>query len=93
MKHEQIRIISDGTPYGTKVLNSDGAEIPGITSIKISISIDTLCTAVVEFTDVMLEMSAIPAEANETTVSFEKALWQLHPLKQWANRRTGKNEQ
>lgn len=91
MERKQITIISDGTPRGTSALNADGKEIPGITSIKTSISVDTLCTAVIKFTDVMLKMSATMVEVNEIILATDQALWQRHPLKQWANKKTGKH--
>ena len=71
-----IRIVSDGTPMNTHVFNHDGAEIKGITRIDMVLGVrDCLATAVLEFTAPELEMIAA---------------WEHHPLKKWANKRTGK---
>jgi hypothetical protein len=32
---DRIRIVSDGTAHGTRVLNADGEPIPGVTKIEI----------------------------------------------------------
>ena len=44
-----IKIASDGTPAGTKVTTSSGAEVDGITSIKWGIEVDGLAHAEVGF--------------------------------------------
>lgn len=70
-----IKVVSDGTPMNTKVFNHSGAEIQGITSIIMKISADTFMTAVLTFENVQAEIIAD---------------WNNHPLKQWANKKTGK---
>ena len=41
----RVRIESDGTPYGTRVFNKDGTEIPLVTEIDWHLSMDGLATA------------------------------------------------
>ena len=70
-----IKVISNGTAMGTKVLNSDGDPIGGITSINLHLAVDTLMTAKIEFCGVECEIIAD---------------WNNHPLKQWADKKVGR---
>ena len=73
---KQIKIVSSGTPWTTKVFNHDGSEIWGITKIEITAGVhDELVRANIEFLCPELEVLAD---------------WENHPFKRWANRRTGK---
>lgn len=75
---KQIKIISDGTSFNTKVLNHDGTEIEGITSVTIDpITINSLVTVSMTFINVALE---IQADWNSD----------CNVLKHWANKKTGK---
>lgn len=72
----KIKIVSDGTPMNTVVYNYDGVPIPGISKIQINhIDVHHMVTATLEFICVELEV---------------EATWDTHPLKEWANKRTGK---
>lgn len=55
---EQIKIISDGDGYTTRVFDCDGREIKGMTSIKIFVEPRELTRAVLTFDNVILEMIA-----------------------------------
>ena len=57
-KQPQIKIISDGTGYGTQVLDFDGCPIHGISSIRIEVTAHELVTASLLFENVMLEIQA-----------------------------------
>jgi hypothetical protein len=35
MSNQKVRIVSDGTAYGTRVLNADGTQIPNVARIEI----------------------------------------------------------
>jgi len=58
MSMEQIKIISDGTGYGTQVLDVDGCPISGISSITIAVASGGLVTAFLKFENVILDMNA-----------------------------------
>ena len=73
-KHD-IEIISDGTPWNTHVYNKDGVEIGGVTKINIEIGVNCLSIAQIEFINVKCRILAN---------------WAEHPLKKWANKKTGK---
>lgn len=55
---DQIKIISDGNPYTTQVLDCDGNQIKGITKVEIVIEPMDLVRAVLTFDNVILEMIA-----------------------------------
>ena len=73
----QIKIVSDGTPCGTKVFNHDGVPIEGVTSIKLHIDLGTLMAAEITFINVQAEITAN---------------WNNHPLKKWADKKTGRSD-
>lgn len=51
-----MKIVSDGTDYGTKVFDDDGKEMEGITSIEWSISVRNYARAKIEFIGVEVEV-------------------------------------
>lgn len=57
-KQSQIKIISDGTAYGTQVLDFDGCPIHGISRISIDVTAGELVTATITFENVTLDMKA-----------------------------------
>ncbi len=72
----KIRIVSDGTPMGTKVFNHDGTQIEGVQSIKLCISCDELALAEMTFTDIGCEFVA-----NNTIAEVKR----LRRLVSWAS--------
>jgi hypothetical protein len=65
----EIKIVSDGTPYGTKLINIEtGDEIKDIKSIDWHIEVDKLATAKIEFLRVPVELQV----QRENTLSWEK---------------------
>ncbi len=86
-----IKIVSGGHGFDTRVFNSDGGEINGIASIEIEdIKLDSIVTATLKLTQVKLELYSKFRTATESANNLTGALWEFHPLKQWANRKTGK---
>ena len=66
-----LKIISDGTPYGTKVINSKpGEEIEGVRSIEWSISYNEISVAKIE-----LAVSLIDAIGQKSKI--------VKPIKKW----------
>lgn len=65
-KPKQIRIISDGTPNNTQILNHDGVEIPGVTKVEIIISTNQLATAYLTITNVSMSIAAQPVARMES---------------------------
>ena len=64
---KQIRVVSDGTTFGTKVLDQDGNEIKGIKAVYLKVDADSPgdgMTAMLEITlvevDVVATVDAIP---------------------------------
>lgn len=57
-KQPQIKIISDGTGYGTQVLDFDGCPIHGISRLNIGVTAGGLVTATLIFENVILDMKA-----------------------------------
>lgn len=54
-----IKIISDGTPYGTHIFNEDGTEIKGVTEITWHIDAsDDTAIATLKFAFVQVEVTA-----------------------------------
>ena len=75
-----IKIISDGTPVGTKVYNDDGSLIEGVTRIN--------------FHPLQVGEELWQVEITFICPELEiQANWATHPLKLWANKRTGKSNQ
>ena len=69
-----IRIVSNGTPTGTKVYAGDTL-LSGVNKIVIHpITSDNFVTADITFFG----------------AAFDIACWEVHPLKQWANKKVGK---
>jgi len=67
----ELKIISDGTPAGTKVINSKtGEEIEGVRSIEWSISYGEISVAKIE-----LGVSSIEAIGSKTKI--------VKPIKKW----------
>ena len=65
---KQIKIISDGNPYTTQMLNHDGTPIVGVRKIVITGEADKLFSAVVTFDNVALELYAqadLPQEGEQ----------------------------
>lgn len=65
---QQIKIISDGIGFNTKVIGWDGNEIQGISKIEISILPNELVTAALTFDNVYLELIAqaeLPADTKQ----------------------------
>lgn len=54
-----VKIISDGTPYGTKALTADGASVQGLTGIVFSAQINDINRA-----ELHLACAGIEAEAE-----------------------------
>lgn len=52
-----VKITSDGTPCGTKVVSLDGRELQGITSIKWGVAVDEPAVAKIEIGMVEIECS------------------------------------
>ena len=66
----KIKIISDGTPKGHKVINAETGElVENISSVKVYISPRTPTKALVEFTGVLVD---IIAETEEKRASEDK---------------------
>jgi len=59
----EIRITSDGTPQGTKVVDSHGDEIKGITEINWNLKAIGVASAVIRLAAIPLDA---PAEASPT---------------------------
>jgi hypothetical protein len=59
----KLKIVSDGTIFGTKVLTEDGKPLEYVRSISIFASVDQPPTATVELTQIPVEMTV---ELNET---------------------------
>jgi len=58
VKNHQIRIVSDGTPFGTKVFDAEGSEIKGcITKVEWSIEGGKVAQATLTFSDVEVDVS------------------------------------
>lgn len=55
----QVKIVSDGTPHGTKVLTADGAPITGLTGVVFRAEIDDINRA-----ELSLCLTEIDAEAE-----------------------------
>jgi len=65
-----IKIVSDGTAMGTKVLDADGKLIPGcITRIEWSVDVDSFAEAKITFEGI--EIDAIAAGMLDRTASSE----------------------
>jgi hypothetical protein len=57
MISKPMRIVSDGTPFGTKVYDADGAEIKGcITKVEWSIEVDGIGQAKLTFSNVEVDV-------------------------------------
>ena len=67
-----VSIVSDGKSIGTKALNSDGKEIPGISSIKIGeINPDSqIVTAVITLRCALGDHSVRPVDMGDWTGPF-----------------------
>ena len=53
-----VRIISDGTDAGTRVLNEEGAPIRGIRAIKFSAAVDEINEAAITLSFVQIDSAA-----------------------------------
>lgn len=44
----RVKIESDGTGFGTKVLNTDGSPVEGVTGLTFRASVDDICRAEIQ---------------------------------------------
>lgn len=58
----RVKIVSDGSPYNTKMLDCNGVEIAGIKSIVWSIDANNWGKAIVTFENVAVEVEGDLAE-------------------------------
>lgn len=72
-----IKIISDGSPYGTSVLTKDGSRIEGITRIRWEIGVNGLAKATLDFSLVEVHVQA----ESEQEPEDELTLWLIEHYK------------
>lgn len=66
-----VKIVSDGTPRGTRVLTRSGEQLRGITGLDLSITLDSCAMAVIRVANAGFEIEAIAAIERQTPVAIE----------------------
>ena len=63
----KVKIISDGTPRGTKLVNAEtGEKLEGVTSVEWHISVDRLSEAVIMMRGVPIEAVVLEPKTKRT---------------------------
>ena len=80
---KKVRIISDGTPFGTRVEGPDGQPIPGVVSVSWNVDMGEIARATIELINVDIDAQAqadqqhlclnchVKIEAEEATIGAD----------------------
>ena len=80
---KKVRIVSDGTPSGTRVEGPDGQPIPGVVSVSWSVEMDEMARPTIELINVDIDAQAlaeqqplclncrVKIEADEATIGAD----------------------